>query len=744
MNAMRSVGKLPEHPNRRGFPMRVHLSLPFLCLLLIVGSNGVLASGPEQRIALQGDAGGKRFDGIGVVDGGGATSVLLKDYPEPQRSQILDLMYKPRFGASVSALYVEIPGDGNSTQGSMLSHMHKRDDLNYSRGYMWWLMQEAKKRNPKLSLDATAWSAPGWLGDQGPVFAKNAGSDEKGDLNFFSQDTANYYVKWLQGLRQVYGLELDAIGIRNEKGVSYDFSKALRTTLTANGFKSTKIHAFDNWPDDWKFNFVNDMLTDKDLRDSIDIISAHINPPESFAPASVRELAGSLNKPIWNTEQHVYKAGYDGLISMVQGFNENFVRSGATKVVNWYGIAGLYTMAPYSGEKEAAIRANWPWSAHYQLNPALWGYAHYGQFTEIGWTYLKGGSGDLTAGGTYVTLKSPASDYSIILETKDATAPQQVRFDIGGGLSSNKLAVWRSTEKEHFVRQDDLEPVNGVVTLTLDPHAVYSLTTTRGQRKGGFDKIPEVKAFPFPYYETFEQYVDPKQWGYLPRYFSDISGAFELTACPGRKGRCLRQMTPVPTISWGPDWQPYTIVGDDAWQDYEVSADVYLQPGDAAAVMGRVNHVGTGFGVIPKGYFAQLDDSGQLRLVVIRGKVDTKKLEGDAEQQALIKAQNDSSVGGEKVLATTQLAGIAPNRWHKLALRFSGSTITAVVDDKAVLSATDTLYGKGMAGLMAGASQNRVSTPYFDNVLINRLDGTLPKPATAIAGQRSVYPGSAR
>src|SRR5579863_6158394 len=118
-----------------------------------------------QVIRLRGDAGGKRFDGIGVVNGGGATSVLLKDYPEPQRSQILDMVYKPKFGASVSALLVEIPGDGNATQGSMPSHMHTREDLNYSRGYTWWILREAKKRNPNITLDGTGWAAPGWIGN---------------------------------------------------------------------------------------------------------------------------------------------------------------------------------------------------------------------------------------------------------------------------------------------------------------------------------------------------------------------------------------------------------------------------------------------------------------------------------------------------------------------------------------------------------------------------------------------------
>src|SRR5215470_12913264 len=110
-----------------------------LVFVVLVPSHTVNAQ-TNQVVVLNGVAAGPRFDGIGIVNGGGATSALLKDYPEPQRSQILDLIFKPKFGASVSALLVEIPGDGNSTQGSMPSHMHTRDDLNYSRGYTWWIL----------------------------------------------------------------------------------------------------------------------------------------------------------------------------------------------------------------------------------------------------------------------------------------------------------------------------------------------------------------------------------------------------------------------------------------------------------------------------------------------------------------------------------------------------------------------------------------------------------------------------
>jgi galactosylceramidase len=635
-----------------------------------------------QTIRLNGNAGGKRFDGIGIVNGGGATSVLLKDYPEPQRSQILDLVFKPKFGASVSALFIEIPGDGNSTQGSMPSHMRTRDDLNYYRGYTWWFLLEAKKRNPSLSLDGTAWSAPGWIGNG----------------EFWSQDAADYYVKWLEGLRNVYGLEFDAIGCRNEKGANFDFVKRLRATLNAHGFEKIKIHAFDNWPNN-KFDFVKEMLTDEKLRDSIDIISGHILGTDAPASADVQEMAARMYKPIWNTEEHVYKKGFDCAISIVEAFNESFIRSGATKVVNWYDIAGVYPVEPYS-EDPAMILARSPWSGNYEIREALWGYAHYGQFTEVGWQYINGGQGELAGGGSFVSLKSPSDDYSIIIETKEAKASQQIQFMIDGGLSTKGLSVWRSNAREQFIRQTDIKPMNGNLTLSVDSNSIYTLTTTTGQRKGGFANVPVAKPFPFPYRELFDQYSAPKVRGYLPKYTADIAEVFEIVGCPNRRGKCLRQVIPVAPISWAPEWMPYTILGDEGWQDYEVSADVYLDQAESAAVMGRINHVGTGYGSVPKGYFLELGQDGECRLVVIRGS----------------KAK-DNPEGGEKVLGSARIPGIHAKEWHKLKLRFNGSTITGFVDGKTVLRATDTLYSRGMVGLMTGGGK-KLSMSYFDNLLI--------------------------
>jgi galactosylceramidase len=64
----------------------------------------------------------------------------------------LDYLFKPDFGASLQILKVEIGGDGQATEGSESSHMHTPTDESYNRGYEWWLMKEAKKRNPDIKL----------------------------------------------------------------------------------------------------------------------------------------------------------------------------------------------------------------------------------------------------------------------------------------------------------------------------------------------------------------------------------------------------------------------------------------------------------------------------------------------------------------------------------------------------------------------------------------------------------------
>src|SRR4029079_7823286 len=75
-----------------------------------------------EQITLDPGQEGRTFEGIGAVSAG-ASSRLLIDYPEPQRSEILDYLFKPGYGASLQHLKVEIGGGINSTDGTEPSHM---------------------------------------------------------------------------------------------------------------------------------------------------------------------------------------------------------------------------------------------------------------------------------------------------------------------------------------------------------------------------------------------------------------------------------------------------------------------------------------------------------------------------------------------------------------------------------------------------------------------------------------------
>src|SRR5207248_3284357 len=200
------------------------------------------------NITISGSATGRRFDGVGAISGGGGTSRLLPNYPPQQQSEVLDYLFKPGFGANLQILKVEIGGDTNSTNGAEASHMRTPTDLNCNRGYEWWLMQQAKARNPDIKLAGLAWGAPGWLGGG----------------NFFSTDTMNYLIKWIQ-CAQSKGLTIDYIGGQNEAGYSTTWLENFKTALRNAGL-STQLIGGDEVGE--VFNIGNDMTSDPTLRDA--------------------------------------------------------------------------------------------------------------------------------------------------------------------------------------------------------------------------------------------------------------------------------------------------------------------------------------------------------------------------------------------------------------------------------------------------------------------------------------------
>ncbi len=355
------------------------------------------------RIILNGKDTGKMFEGIGAASGGGAVSRLLINYPEPQRSQILDYFFKPNYGASLQHLKVEIGGDGNSTEGSEPSHMHRANDENYSRGFEWWVMKEAKKRNPNIKLHVLAWDFPAWVKE----------------VN--SQTAADYLVKYIEGVKKIHGLDIDTIGIWNETKTSYEFTRRLKRTLLAHHLK-TQVSA-DDLVNTWEI--AEAMAKDPELRDSVDVVNTHY-PRFQSTP-----LARSFGKPVWSTEDGPWHDdwGCGGQASgpYAEVLNRNYVEGRITATILWCLVSSYYDIldVPNAG----LLRAAEPWSGRFQVMSPLWIVAHTTQFAQPGWQYLDKATGLLPKGGSYVTLKQGAK-YSTVIETIAATEPQELSFTV--------------------------------------------------------------------------------------------------------------------------------------------------------------------------------------------------------------------------------------------------------------------------------------------------------------------------
>src|SRR5205807_9768430 len=103
-------------------------AIAVLCLTATVAAaaaatvTSASAATVTTTVTINGTSAGRTFDGIGAISGGGGNSRLLIDYPEPQRSQILDYLFKPGYGADLQILKVEVGGDTNSTSGAEPSH----------------------------------------------------------------------------------------------------------------------------------------------------------------------------------------------------------------------------------------------------------------------------------------------------------------------------------------------------------------------------------------------------------------------------------------------------------------------------------------------------------------------------------------------------------------------------------------------------------------------------------------------
>ena len=615
----------------------------------------------QTEIVLNGGSSGRVFDGLGAVSAG-ASSRLLIDYPEPQRSQILDYLFKPGYGAALQHLKVEIGADVNSTDGSEPSFMRTPTDYDSGRGYEWWLMEEAKRRNPNIILEVLPWGAPGWVGRE----------------SLYTPAMADYVARFIEAGRRDHHVDIQYAGIWNEKVFDVAYVRELARQLKAHHL-ATRIVCCDEYSGEGtgQWAIADAILNDPTLAGIVDVIGVHY--PLVDGKITTTESARRTGKPLWSSEDQpnggsgpfVNRDWPVGGRILAHLYNQNYLEGSLTSTEIWSPITSYYDnlAAPNSG----LMYANTPWSGHYVVQGTIWATAHTTQFAQPGWQYLDSSSGNLPEKGSYVSLRSPDhKNWSVVLETVHAAQSQTIRFTIKGGLASSDVYVWETNDTHVLEKVATVHPVNGAFTYTFDPESLYSLTTTTGQGKGKAVPPPP-GAFPMPYSESFDRTAG----NHSPRYLADQDGAFEVRACAGSPGQCLEQVISTKPIPWSPLPDPFTMAGDGAWTDYSVAADVRFLSNSAAVLMGRIDSADVfqdEKARWPSGYVFSVAPDGAWKLFSTKFK----------EQPAIL---GKGSVQLDRT------------KWHHAELRFKGSRVEGLLDGKSLISIDDSSHTHGMFAL---------------------------------------------
>lgn len=203
-------------------------------------------------------------------------------------------------------------------------------------------------------------------------------------------------------------------------------------------------------------------------------------------------------------------------------------------------------------------------------------------------------------------------------------------------------------------------------------------------------------------------YLDRR--GNTPRYTNDMSGAFEVNEDSAGNNTLVQQLdyNHIPgTWVYGGNGKPETLIGDDRWANYTVSADVRFDTTTAPSssyanyigLGGRSNREGNGYEFLlrPDGAWGLVQDAGDAAAIA-------------------------PAMTAANTLAHGTLPGFVAGGVHRVAVTMRHQTVAVTVDGRAVTTWSDPdgfdTRLSGRVHLVSGWYRNS-----FDNLTVTRVPG---------------------
>ena len=744
-----------------------------------VGSSVYAAVTPDYTVTVRGsdvdtaaeNINGLTYKGFGLLNGN-STSNLLLDYKYEHPEKYNEMM-QYLFGGEYplfTHIKMEMGNDGNNSTGADACTMrYENEDADASRSPGFVMAADAKKINPNVKISILRWELPKWVAAKNSNSAKlSAGDGYEAVYKWYRETIFDAYEK--------YGYMVDFVDPDKNETSAPDtefikwFSERVKTEKdfpsyidagAQEAYHNIRIIASD---ENKSLEIVPKMRGDQALYDAVDIIGFHYR---TNATDDYVKMADVDDKEVWYSEgcatfgyselqenkassysgggynnDPAYGAGtiggFQSPLALMDSFITAFVSSRRTHYMFQPAIGSFYEGIQY-GHKEL-LSARDPWSGYIHYDPALYMLEHYAKFAKMGWEDSVPDTNDIwrvitnatgaafagsdkehmTAGidgkAGYMTLASPdKKNFSVVIVNNTRNARTFKIADDDMDLSTDTLNLW-VTETDSYLKNGGTVTkesdgwyvtapaysISTATTLDTEPERAPAdeihnedravLDTDKSGKTNGVTNDKVLYADNFEYREEPANYL--KDRGNEPRYMLDAHGAWVV-----ENGR-LKQELANSVAQWN-GGDPSTIVGDFRWMDYMASVDVEI-PGGSSNTWARLGvRSQTGMNWDNSGYTLEINGSGTWKLYRI----------GTVVKEGAVRANTEGK--------------------YNIRIAALGDTIRVIIDNTTVATYKDNI--PMLAGrVKLSATWNQL---YFDNLLVERLDGGIPYALSMVDGQ---------
>lgn len=413
------------------------------------------------------------------IDGFGASGAFrmarnLMNFPEPQRSEVLDILFSQEKGAGLSIVR-NIVGDGGTVGGASPTIEPREGvwDWTVDEDQI-WLMKEAEKRGCTRFM-STVWSPPAWMKTNNNVVGGRLRQDKY--LAF-----AEYLSMYIRGYKEHHGIDLYAISVTNEPDVTVKYSSCYWTGQELHDFLRFLIPVFERDKitakvivgehSAWNEGPVLESLADSVTRKRVDIVGVHAYhtaDKDPFPPVSQR--SGPLvetaihKKKIWQTE--VSNLGRnvpdirDGLY-WAKVIHTHLAENGANAWLYWWAVT-----FPNSGQGMTHIDSR---TGTYTVDKRLYTLGNFSRFVRPG--YFRVHVSPLLEPGVLVSAyRDEPSGRLVVVAINENQGTRKLEVGITG-INASAATPWRTSEKENLLRLSDLKITDNMMKASLAPLSV--------------------------------------------------------------------------------------------------------------------------------------------------------------------------------------------------------------------------------------------------------------------------------